>query len=430
MTAGYKVYKFGGASVKDAESVRKIAHILRQSNHDRLLIVVSAMGKNTNALEKILETTRASQQIDLQLFNEFKDFHYSICANLFETCPSGLTESLDIFFNQLQAALLRHLTDSHDFHYDQTVVFGELIGSAIVSAYLKQAGFDIELLDARQLLLTNDRHRAAQINWKLTSSTVQQAIQNKNAEIILTQGFIGGTENGLSTTLGREGSDYSAAIIAYCVDAEEVTIWKDVRGLLNADPKKYNATVKIPRVSYREAIELAYYGATIIHPNTLKPLQNKAIPLYIRSFLNISEAPSVIRQERDCDDKVTSFIVKDNQMLLSVRPLDYDFMDERRLHQLFGYLNELGMHAFMVQISALSLSICLNHNEKKFQALKQFLGSAYSIKYNTGLQLITVRHYNEAVLEKLYNEKEILLEQRSRSMIQLVVRPKETVENS
>ena len=420
----FKVFKFGGASIKDAQAIRNIAMILRQSSYKRLVIVLSAMGKNTNALEAILHARR-TQSNDLPLLLEnLKTFHLNICHELFDTCPKDLQLILESYFSKLIDHLDQYADAAYDTHYDQTVVFGELMATSILAYYLKEAGFDLVHADVRELIHTDRSFRAARVDWDKTVDAFHKLVQLETASIILIQGFIGGTSDGFSTTLGREGSDYSAAIAAYCLQATDVTIWKDVPGLLNADPKRFEKTVKLHQLSYQEAIELAYYGASVLHPKTLKPLQNKNIPLYIRSFLNPQNPPTVIDHQSEMDMAVPSFIVKDNQMLVSIHTRDASFMDEQRLHYLFGVLHRIGIHAHLIQISALSLSICSDEVKTKLQALLTELRDDYFVRYNTELQLFTVRHYNgyEQMFDEFVKGKEVLLEQRSRLTLQLVLR--------
>lgn len=417
----YKVFKFGGASIKSAEAIKNIAQILRFSQFENLAIVVSAMGKSTNALEALLHASRNQDASFSSLFQAFKDDHLNICHDLFGTCPESLRMQMAYLFEQLELQLDGFIDQSYDFHYDQSVVFGELLSSCIIGFYLKAEGFDIQIAEARDLIITDAQYRRAAINWEATTAAIEAFACNPASRFFITQGFIGRNEAGMFTTLGREGSDFTAAILANCLNASEVTIWKDVPGLLNADPKRFENTVKIDQISYQEAIELAYYGATIMHPKTIKPLQNKCIPLYIRSFIDPLLPPSVIHDKAEFDAAVASYIVKDNQMLLSIRSKDFSFMDEQLLHHIFGKMHQLGMHAHLVQSSALSLSVCLDHQPEKLDLFIRALPD-YAIRYNTGLQLLTIRHYGDLQASDAAKGREILLEQRSRLTLQLVLR--------
>ncbi|MDO5442488.1 MAG: aspartate kinase [Bacteroidia bacterium] len=425
-----KVYKFGGASVKDAPAVKNLAHIVSLHQHDDIMLVVSAMGKTTNMLEKALgEASASAGTPDKSILDDVVSYHYGIIDGLFGDCAGEVRTSVDALLGQLYAALCDKQED-YDLWYDQTVSFGELISTAIVSKYLSFCGIDTEWVDARKYVITDNTFRSATPYWDRTG----QLIRGLNKEhvpgkIFITQGFIGGTADGqYTTTLGREGSDYTAAIFANCLEAEEVSIWKDVDGLLNADPKRFEGTVKIPHISYSEAIELSFYGATIIHPKTLKPLQNKNIALKVRSFLHPENEPTVIDGTEDSKrNAVQSYIVKDNQTLVSISPRDYSFMNEHNLQIIFAACDSLRIHANMLQTSALMFSFCFDADERKLKALVKSLSGRFSVKYNNGLSLFTVRHYSDVQTEtekKYLQGKQILIKQGSRSTLQYVLKSK------
>lgn len=418
-----KVFKFGGASVKDAQAVRNLAEIVQTYNNDSLVIIVSAMGKTTNALETLLTSATSNASNFGQLMAGLRQYHYRITSELFGAEHIEVDNSLEQLFDALEKmASGKHTDKSFDWLYDQVVSFGELISTLIVSAWLKHIGLNCHLLDARDYVITDGQHRAANIDWEISEKNIL-TLKNKTTDggIFLTQGFIGRTKDGSTTTLGREGSDFSAAIFAHCLDAGELTIWKDVPGLLNADPKRMENTVKLEQISYSEAIELAFYGATIIHPKTIKPLQNKNIPLYIKSFLKPDLAPSVISNTNEADNQLPSYIFKDNQLLVSIGSRDFSFMDEGRLQTIFGELHRMHIHTNLVQTSALSLSICVDDREGLAEKLIRKLGNDFYLKYNPALTLLTIRHYDESKIGMLIQDKKIFLEQRSRTTLQFVM---------
>lgn len=419
----FKVFKFGGASVKDAAAIKNLKKILSKPSDERLVIVVSAMGKTTNALEKILEAARNHSSDFTPLFDALKVFHYHICSELFETPPLSLFSQLEDIFQKLYFQLsISPDSIPYDEHYDQTVSFGELLATKIVSHYLIQENLSLKLVDARACLITDNCYRAASINWPQTCDAISTLKEQTTEKMILTQGFIGIANNGRTTTLGREGSDFSAAIFAHCLNASEVVIWKDVPGLLNGDPKRFSVTQKIDHISYSEAIELAFYGATVIHPKTIKPLQNKSIPLKVQSFNDPELSPTLIDNNPDYDNVVPSFIIKDNQMLISISPRDFSFMSESNLQEAFGIFHNLRIHANLIQASAISLSICIDENPDRLEALLKSFRDKYAVKYNSGLEMLTIRHYNEKLAAEASKGREILLEQRSRITLQFVMK--------
>lgn len=429
-----KVFKFGGASVKDAAAVRNLADIVSDRVEENVMLVVSAMGKTTNMLEKVLaEYRRAGGRPEGEPLQTVMDYHEGIMSDLFPDLFDPVYPAVSNLFDELRSKL-EDVEPDYDRHYDRTVCYGELVSTTIVSAYLNRRGIPSAWLDARRLVVTDRCWRSALVDWDETARRIRPLnARYKSGNVFVVQGFIGGTADGKdSTTLGREGSDYTAAIFANCLDAEEVTIWKDVSGLLNADPKRFSDTVKIPRISYSEAIELAFYGATIIHPKTIKPLQNKGIRLKVQSFLDPSSDPTVIDGSEDSRSSsrsasVPSYIVKDHQTLVSISPRDYSFMNEHNLQIIFATCDELHIHANMMQTSALMLSICFDYDEAKLKGLLSRLSDRFSIKYNVGLQLFTVRHYRPegpTPTEKAFlDRKNIIVRQSSRSTLQYVLEP-------
>ena len=418
-----KVFKFGGASVKDADSVRNLRSIIEREDRDNLLIVISAMGKTTSIIEKTLKHFRDNDgHLEITALRELMCYHEDIMTDLF----NGNTQHpvfdtvanifIDLFCN------LQETGFQYDYQYDQTVSFGEVLSTTIISAFLNDNGIKNTLLDARDYIITDHNFRSANIDWDESRLRIQKLNNEHNGELLITQGFIASsTKPVVTTTLGREGSDYSAAIFANLLDAKEMTVWKDVDGIRNADPKRFPSSEKIPHLSYSEATELTFYGASVLHPKTTKPLQNKNIPLKVRSFIDASLPPTIIDSCEEFIHYAPSFIVKDNQMLVTIRPRDFSFMNEQNLGILFGMLNELNIHANMIQTSALNLSICIDENLAKLNQLIDSLEQSFLIKYNIGLQLFTIRHYTEGIERQFIQGRKIFIEQRSRSTLQLVL---------
>lgn len=416
-----RVYKFGGASVKDADAVKNIARILKAGHTDDLMIVVSAMGKTTNAIEKALSQFReAENELSINALSDLMQYHEEIMLKLFDDENNPVFQKVADLFLDLYLNLLKKNLN-YDYHYDITVSFGELISTTIIAAYLQTQGLGAVWIDARDYLITDARFRDANPDFDECRLKMQNLNKNHSGELIVTQGFIGSSATPKSTvTLGREGSDFSAAVFAYCLDAEEVVIWKDVDGIRNADPKKFDKTVKIPHLSYQEAIELAFYGASVIHPKTIKPLQNKNIPLKVKCFLDEKIEPTVIDGFSGFIDYCPSFIVKEKQTLVSITPKDFSFMNEKNISFLFGIFNEIGIHANMIQTSALMLSVCFNNDKMKLESLMLSVSDKFFVRYNDDLQLFTVRHYREGVEEPFVKGRKVILEQRNRNSIQLV----------
>ncbi|MBO4593551.1 MAG: aspartate kinase [Bacteroidaceae bacterium] len=414
-----KVFKFGGASVNSADAVRNMAQIVQKHlESEPLVVVVSAMGKTTNLLEKLVPGTYECGDLRSQL----EDYHRNIASALLpdnkgiQDKISSLLVNIDHLSKTLPADLAYY-----NYNYDQIVSHGELLSTTIICEYLNSLGIKTLWADARQIIHTDAHFREGRIDWPATESAAKTLLADSmNYNVILTQGFIGGTGSD-TTTLGREGSDYSAAILAYSLNAQSITIWKDVPGFLNADPKYFTNTVKINQIPYNEAIELAYYGASVIHPKTVKPIQNKGIPLYIRSFITPESDGSIIGNYNVISPETPLYIFKNNQILLSILPRDYSFIAEDNLQVIFGLLNELGIKVNLMQNSALSFSICVDNNPHVVQPLIEKLKSMFRVRYNDNLQLITIRYYTQQVIDSIVAGRPILLEQRSRSTEQLIV---------
>jgi aspartate kinase len=416
-----KVFKFGGASVKNSEAVRNMTRIVRSYAQQPLVVVVSAMGKTTNAIERI-HTARFEGKPYQEDLKEIVLYHTQLTDELFGDDPSGKI-ALQSQLSDFTTALHKPCTSDFDREYDSLIGYGELISTAIIQAYLQKEGISSIWLDARQYIITDNRFRDARINWEISSQRIKpihQALSENKVCVI--QGFIGSTSDGHCTSLGREGSDFTASIMAYLLDADDVTIWKDVPGMLNADPKKFKDTVKLDRISFKEAIELAYYGASVIHPKTIKPLQNKGIPLHIKSFIDPLASGSTIEADAENDHLVPSFIVKDNQTLLSISTRDFSFIVEDNLKEIFGVLSELGIRVHLMENSAISFSIVFDCDKHKQQLLIDRLSTKYAVKYNEDLTLLTVRHGSEDSLKNLLNKGETLIEQRTRHTIRVVIK--------
>ncbi len=420
-----KVFKFGGASVNSSSAVKNVADILIQYKDDNILTVISAMGKTTNALENLaLEYFKKTDKKE-GIYDDVKEYHLTIINELFTDKTHQIYTNISDIFNTLYKKIITSPTDNFDFEYDQIVSFGEIISTKIVSNYLSYKNIKNKWIDAREIIRTDLTYREGKVDWSFTESCIQQNILplfSKNKEnLIISQGFIGGGRGNHTVTLGREGSDYSAAIFAFGLNANEMTIWKDVPGLLNADPKFFKDTHKLDTISYREAIELAYYGATIIHPKTIKPLQNKNIPLFVKSFMNPENAGTIISNIENSDDIIPSFIFKQKQALVSISPKDFSFIAEDNLSEIFNIIAENQIKINLMQNSAISFSICMDADNRHFDKLIIDLQQKFKVKYNNNLDLITIRHYNQSIIDKIVSNRKILLEQKSRVTAQIIV---------
>ncbi len=422
-----KVFKFGGASVKDANAVRNVANILSLFPNDKLGVVISAMGKTTNAMEEIVKDLCAQNKTDFsEKVEERRQFHLTIMNELFTDSNNPVYLEINGIFDALLANFESPLPDNYNFEYDQVVSLGEVISTKIVSAYVQQEGLKAEWVDARKLIRTDHKYREAEVDWELTEKRFQSDFLPKleTSDILITQGFVGHTSEGFTTTLGREGSDFSAGILAYCSNAESVTIWKDVPGMLNADPKYFDNTIKLDQISFKEAIELSYYGASVIHPKTIKPLQNKGIPLYVKSFIDPTAEGTKIQANTESDSLVPSFIFKMNQVLISITPKDFSFIAEKNLTDIFDRLTQANVKINVMQLSALDFRILLDEEKTDLDRLSELLSANYRIKINKGLELVTIRHYDQATIDRVTVDKEVLLEQKTRETARLVVRQK------
>ncbi|MDR9438473.1 MAG: aspartate kinase [Halomonas sp.] len=408
-----QVFKFGGASIQDAAAIRHLGELLARFRARPLVVVVSAMGKTTNALEALLAAAREGGADDYRdRLETLRREHLTTVEALFGAKANPVAERVEALITELDRRHHRHASRERPFHYDQTVCFGELLSTTIVSAWLDEAGMATEWRDARELVITDDCHQAANVDWQATAERVRDLAAD-DGRIRVTQGFISGTAEGVSTTLGREGSDFSAAILAHCLEAEEITIWKDVPGLFNADPRRFDNAVQLEQISYDEAIELAWHGAKVIHPKTLGPLQQKSIPLTVRSFQDLEAHPSTIGRDTRFDTQTPSLVLREAQTLLEIRPRNFAFMDEARQHDILGRLVEAGLHAGLIDAGAMRLSLCLDGHPEHLEPLITSLCADYAVQRRDDLTLLTVRHGDDALLAALSAGRDSLAERRN-----------------
>lgn len=415
-----KVFKFGGASVNSAAAVRNMASIVAHQHDGPLVVVVSAMGKTTNLLEQLVPGVRPAADHPA-LLDQNRQYHLAIVRDLFPDPSHPVYAKLDSLFAQLeqQSALA---PTTYNFDYSQTVCFGELISTTIISHFLNSIGLTNQWVDIRQVIATDNQYREGIVDFATTQRNTDRLILPlARHSIVVTQGFIAGSADGHTSTLGREGSDYSASILSYCLNAESMTIWKDVPGFLNADPKYFPDTVKIEQIPYNEAIELAYYGASVIHPKTVKPIQNKNIQLHIRSFLNPHAPGSVIGPFPTISPLTPLYIFKRNQTLLSILPKDFSFIAEDNLQTIFAALARLNIRVNLMQNTALSFSLCIDDNPLLLAQLRDQLQHQFHLRYNQGLQLITIRYYTQHIIDHIVGSRTILLQQRTRTTTQLII---------
>lgn len=418
-----KVFKFGGASVKDAAAVKNVCQILKSFSGKQIIVVVSAMGKTTNALEKVVQAYINKTGNAHELLKDLKDFHLKIMEDLFENTAHPVYERVNNFFVEVDWVIEEPPRD-YDFIYDQVVSIGELVSTAIVSAYLNDNAVANNWFDIRDVLQTDNNYREAKVDWEKSEVAVKAKMLPllKDKPVLVTQGFIGVTSENYTTTLGREGSDYTASILAYIADAKEVYIWKDVAGVLNADPKFFNDAQKLEQISYLDAIELAYFGASVIHPKTIKPLENKGIPLNVKSFIQPASKGTLIAKGVETKPLIPSFIFKNNQVLISISAKDFSFIAEESLSSIFATFARHDMKMNLMQNSAISFSVCTDNDPQHFDNLITDLKKDFRVLYNKDLQLYTIRHYYPSTIEKITHDREVLLEQRSRTTAQLVMK--------
>lgn len=414
------VYKFGGASVKDAEGVKNLLKIVN-THKENLIIVVSAMGKMTDALEVLCDAYFHKTSAVFDAFRRIRDFHRQVIDGLFGSDSFGIDRLTEQLYAGLQAILNSEPSLSYDYEYDRIICYGELLSTTIIAAYLEKQGRKAKFVDIRKCLITDQNYRNAGIYLELSAKLCRRTFTFQDTFMYITQGFIAGTTTNQTTTLGREGSDYTAALLANLLDADDVTIWKDVPGIMNADPKLYGNTEIIQTLSYKEAIELSNCGAKVIHPKTIKPLKNKGIPLYVRPFMHPESRGSVIREVDEKLNLPPIYIDKSNQLLLTLSPRDFSFIAEEKLSQIFGILAKYRLHLNLIQTSAISFSFCIDLNDSIFDNFISEFHESYEVLYNKNVRLLTIRHYTEEVINRLTANRNILVEQRSRLTARFVI---------
>lgn len=414
------VYKFGGASVKSGKGVKNLVEIVKNVNQD-LVLVVSAMGKTTNSLEEVVKDYFNGDEEWKVKLNLVKKYHFEIIEELFVKDSSVIKTELEIVFNHLEAKLQEPASLNYDFEYDQVVSYGEILSTKIVSSYLNYVGFKNKWLDVRTFFKTDNHYREAHIDWELSTKLARKVFNFNDCNAYVVQGFIGSTSENFFTTLGREGSDYTASILSYMLDAEKMVVWKDVPGILNADPRLFPSAQKLPEISYLEAIEMTYYGAQVIHPKTMKPLQNKNIPLYVKSFIEPHLDGSVIHSVDHTLQLVPVIIIKKDQVLISISPTDFSFIAEHNLSDIFALFAKYRLKVNLSQNSALSFSVCTDALEDKYLEVIEILKQNYKVLYNEKAELITIRYYTDEVITQLTAQRKILVEQKSRKTARFVV---------
>lgn len=416
-----KVFKFGGASIKDASSVRNVTQILKNQGTENCLLVISAMGKMTNAFEEVVNAYCYQSRLVSEKLDVVSKFHLEMVNNLFEDRYPA-REQVEILLGKLSGFLAQNTSRDYDYLYDQIVSYGELLSTTIVSMYFTEVGIQNTLNDVRELILTNCSYRDASVDWKATQHAI--ATKMDAGQLNVVQGFLGGTSQGNTTTLGREGSDYTAGIFAYCMDAESVTIWKDVSGVLNADPRVFEKTLLLEQISYEETIEMAFYGASVIHPKTIQPLQSKEIPLYVRSFKDQNIKGTKVSRGVAIHPLTPCFIVKKNQILVSISTLDFSFMVEDNISDIFKKLHDYQLKVNLIQNSAISFSVCVDNKFNHFDAFYKQLAASYKVNFVKDVDLYTVRHFTNEALQTIKSKGNSLLTQINTETAQIVIQKK------
>lgn len=415
-----KVFKFGGASVKDAAGIRNVYDVLQKAGYEDVLLVVSAMGKTTNALELVIKNYfEKSAELGASV-QEIKKYHNQILLDLFEDDKHEVFEAVNALFTDLEYFLSHNKSPNYNFVYDQIVSYGELISTTILSRFMSFMDINTEWIDVRNYIKTDANYRDAEVDWELTQKNIANNFKAKTLHI--TQGFLGSDENNFTTTLGREGSDYTAAIFAYCLNAESVTIWKDVPGVMNADPRYFENASLLNQISYREAIELAFYGATVIHPKTLQPLQKKEIPLHVKSFINPLLKGTVVSKGAALEPFMPCFIVKREQLLISLSSIDFSFIMEENISEIFALFHEFKIKANLIQNSAISFSVCVEDKFGNFKDLLAILSKKFKVDYNENVTLYTIRHFNDTAAQTVVEGKTVLLKQLGTETMQIVTK--------
>jgi len=415
-----RIFKFGGASIKDAEGIKNVYDVLQKVGYEDVLLVVSAMGKTTNALEIVIKNYFDKSSELYASVQEVKKYHNQILIDLFEDEEADVFFAVNSHFADLEYFLRSNKSPNYNFVYDQIVSYGELISTTILSHFMNAKNIKTNWIDVRNFIKTDNNYRDANVDWELTQKNISKNVKRKTLNI--TQGFLGSDENNFTTTLGREGSDYTAAIFAYCLNAESVTIWKDVPGVMNADPRYFENASLLNQISYREAIELAFYGATVIHPKTLQPLQKKEIPLFVKSFINPTLAGTSVSKGADLEPLLPCFIVKRNQLLISLSSIDFSFIMEENISEIFALLHQYKMKVSLIQNSAISFSVCVEDKYENFKDLKPVLSKKFKVAYNENVSLYTIRHFDEKAAKMVEKNKTVLLKQFSRETMQIITK--------
>ena len=411
-----RVLKFGGASIRDSSKIENVFSILSSYKNEKIVIIFSAIANVTNLLEELVDLYLMNDLRKQHKLVEIHQIHLNIVKDLFEKNHS-IYNKLNNLIDELRVIIDKKPESGYSFIYDQIVSYGELMSTKILNDYLNLRKFNCILLDARDLVKTDSKYQNAKIDWSSTKKNIKKI---KLDSPIITQGFIGSNTSNQTTTLGREGSDFTAAIFANILNADEVIIWKDVNGVLNADPRYFNDTILLSNLSYSEAIELAFYGAKVIHPRTIQPLQEKHIPLSVRSFININEPGTVIAEIKN-NKPITSYIVKENQVLISISDINLSFIVEEHLSWIFSVLSKYDISVNLMQNSAVSFSVCVDNKKNKVLDLVTELSTKFKVYYNNKVKLFTIRHYSEDSINKVIDGKSVLLEQKSRNTVQYVV---------
>ncbi|MEM8764092.1 MAG: aspartate kinase [Bacteroidota bacterium] len=415
-----RIFKFGGASVKDADGVKNLVHVLREVGFQDTFLVISAMGKTTNAMERVVEAYFEDKSKVTTTIQEVVEYHEGILNELFSEDNHPIYQKVKLLFEEVKGFLAWNKSPKYAFVYDQVVGYGELVSTTIVSHYLAQEGIPNTWQDVREMIKTDASYRDAKVNWEKSQQAVNARLDK--TQLNITQGFLGSDDNNFTTTLGREGSDYTAAILAYCLNASSVTIWKDVPGVLNADPRNFEKTHLLHQISYREAIELAFYGASVIHPKTLQPLQRKEIPLHVKSFMHPEKSGTVVGKGKGIEPLVPCFIVKKNQVLLKLSSLDFSFIMEDNISEIFALFHRHGMKVDLIQNSAISFSVCLDNKFGGLPQMLQTLKNKFKVVCHEDVALYTIRHFNDDAVKSLQNGRSVLVEQRGKETVQLVVK--------
>ena len=415
-----RIFKFGGASVKDADGIKNVFSVLEKVGHEDTLLVISAMGKTTNALEIVIKNYFEKSNELHSSIQDVRKYHNQVLLDLFDNEDHAVFAAVNSHFADLEYFLRSNKSPNYNFVYDQIVSFGEIVSTTIVSQYFNHAGLKNNWIDVRNFIKTDATYRDAEVNWEKTQQLISKGVKKKALNI--TQGFLGSDENNFTTTLGREGSDYTAAIFAYCLNAESVTIWKDVPGVLNADPRYFENAILLNQISYREAIELAFYGASVIHPKTLQPLQKKEIPLFVKSFINPLLQGTSVSKGEDLEPKTPCFIVKKDQLLLSLSSIDFSFIMEENISEIFALFHQFKIKVSLIQNSAISFSVCIEDKFGNFNEVKNILSKKFKVAYNENVSLFTIRHFTKESAEIVEKDKTVLLKQISRETMQIVTK--------